>query len=141
MLIVFPPSRQIIFRQIWKVDPKQATLKRRLGTRLTEMLKCAISDVGRRSLGSLISPSKCRLVASESTFCVVEGHQRAVTKSSTFSFHATPSIEVQVLLKNRTRRLKETEMALGIARRSIAADSRLSRVRNIGITVPLAKQS
>ena len=136
LFLHLPPQMKL--KRFWKVDPKRANLKRKFGTRLTEILKCPISEVGRKSFGSLISPSKYRVVASDLTSCVVDGHQRAGTTSLTFSLQATSSFEMQVLLKNLTRRLRVTEMALGMARRSIAGDSRPSRVRNKEITVPLA---
>ncbi|SRR5258708_11550069 len=141
LLIVFHLPGKTNLEPFWKVGPKKASLKRRLGKGLTEILKCPISEVGRKSFGSLISPSKYRVIVSDLTSCVVDGHHRAVTTSLTFSFQATSSLEMQVLLKNLTRRLRATDMALGTAMRFIACDSRPSRVRNKGIAVPLAKQS
>jgi len=140
-LLSFHLPVTINLNPFWKVDAKKASLKRRLGKGLTEILKCPISDVGRKSFGSLISPSKYRVVGSDLTSCVVDGHHRAVITSLTFSFHATSSLVMQVLLKNLTRRLRATDMALGTAMRSIVCGSRPSRVRNRGIAVPLAKQS
>jgi hypothetical protein len=120
------------------VRTKKAGSKRKCGSVLTEILKCPISDVGRISFVSRISPSRCRVVSVECTSCAADGHQVAAPISCIFSFHATSSAEVQVLLKKRTRLLRDTTIAFGFASRSIACESQPSRVRDKGTTVPLA---
>lgn len=118
--MVIADARLFFLEGVWT---KEAGSKRKYGSVLTEILKWPISDVGRISFVSRISPSRCRFVCVECTSCAVDAHQAATPISSTLSFHATSSSEVQVLLKKRTRRLRETTIAFGFARRSIACES------------------